>query len=263
MAYVYIHTRLDTNKVFYVGIGSVDKYKRAYTYQGRNNYWKNIVAKVDYKVDIIFDNITWEKACKKEIRIIKLFGRKDLKLGFLVNMTNGGDGILNMKHSDKTKKIISLGLTKRHQLGLMPKRHKGEIIKSSKKVVILNLKSYITYSFGSLVLASIFTNRKPSEIRRTCLEKMRILGDYYIKFGDNFSTEEISHIKSNIGNYKDITDKTDMNIYKRKKIINTQTGEIFSSLTEAAKVNNLSITYLSNQLKGYRINKTTLKYKIT
>ena len=31
MAYVYKHTRLDTNEVFYIGIGSQNKYKRAFS----------------------------------------------------------------------------------------------------------------------------------------------------------------------------------------------------------------------------------------
>ena len=49
-AYVYTHTRLDTNEVFYVGIGTQDNYKRASRSHNRTNYWNNIVKKVDGKL---------------------------------------------------------------------------------------------------------------------------------------------------------------------------------------------------------------------
>ena len=48
-AYVYTHTRLDTNEIFYVGIGTQDNYKRASRVHNRTNYWNNIVKNVDGK----------------------------------------------------------------------------------------------------------------------------------------------------------------------------------------------------------------------
>jgi uncharacterized protein involved in tellurium resistance len=35
-------------------------------------------------------NTIWEEACKKETFFISYYGRKDLGLGSLVNMTDGG-----------------------------------------------------------------------------------------------------------------------------------------------------------------------------
>ena len=106
-AYVYTHTRLDTNEVFYVGIGTQDNYKRASRSHNRTNYWNNIVKKCGWKVDIVFDNLSWEDACKKEIELIKKYGRIDLGTGTLVNLTDGGDGSLGFKHSEKTKLKMS------------------------------------------------------------------------------------------------------------------------------------------------------------
>ena len=108
MAYLYRHIRLDTNKVFYVGIGSDDKYKRAKVKTNRSSYWKNIVNKTDYKIEIIIDDIEYEQACKKEIEFIQLYGRKDKGLGTLVNLTNGGEGTLGIILSDETRKKMSL-----------------------------------------------------------------------------------------------------------------------------------------------------------
>lgn len=106
MAYLYRHIRLDTNEPFYIGIGSDEdgKYERSRASWGRNKIWKRIVNKVSYRVDIIQDNLTWDEACTKEIEFIKLYGRRDLGLGPLVNLTDGGDGLVGYKRSEKLNK---------------------------------------------------------------------------------------------------------------------------------------------------------------
>jgi hypothetical protein len=107
MAFVYQHIRLDNNEVFYIGIAT--KNTRPYTHSGRNKYWKNIVSKYGYKVEILHENISRDNAKKIEIELILKYGRKDLGLGNLVNMTDGGDGCNNVsyevrkKHSDDMK----------------------------------------------------------------------------------------------------------------------------------------------------------------
>jgi hypothetical protein len=103
MAYLYRHIRLDTNEIFYIGIGSdsLGKYKRAYSKYERNKYWQNIVNKTSYEIEIMLDNLTWEEACEKEKEIIKLYGRKDLNEGTLVNMTDGGDGMVGFISKQK------------------------------------------------------------------------------------------------------------------------------------------------------------------
>lgn len=104
MAIVYQHIRLDKNEVFYVGIGEFES--RAYDKIFRTKYWKNI-AKKGYDVEIIFDDLTWEQACQKERELIALYGRKDLGLGSLVNLTDGGQGPKGVVRSEETKKRIS------------------------------------------------------------------------------------------------------------------------------------------------------------
>ena len=98
MAYVYTYTRLDKNEVFYVGIGSDSKYRRAKNISIRSDYFKKIINKSQYRLDIVFDGLTWEEACLKEIELIALYGRKDLKTGPLVNFTNGGEGRLGSQN---------------------------------------------------------------------------------------------------------------------------------------------------------------------
>ena len=103
MAYFYRHIRLDKNEPFYIGIGSDINYQRAYNYQRRTKYWKNITNKTQYKVEILLDNLTWDEACNKEIEFIKLYGRVDLNGGSLVNMTDGGEGQYGRKISEETR----------------------------------------------------------------------------------------------------------------------------------------------------------------
>lgn len=95
MAIVYKHTRLDKNEPFYIGIGKTEK--RAYSKIGRNNRWNKIIKKTNYIIEIIHFDLTWEEACEKEKELIKLYGRKDLGTGTLINMTDGGEGVVGRR----------------------------------------------------------------------------------------------------------------------------------------------------------------------
>ena len=57
-SYIYRHTRLDTNEVFYIGKGTTPKkyinsnnvllkFSRAYQKNGRNKFWLNIINKTN------------------------------------------------------------------------------------------------------------------------------------------------------------------------------------------------------------------------
>jgi len=100
MAYLYRHIRLDKNEVFYIGIANDDTYKRCKIKANRSTYWKNIVNKTSYEVEIILDDLTWEDACLKEKEFIALYGRKDLGKGTLINFTDGGEGTPGIKRSE-------------------------------------------------------------------------------------------------------------------------------------------------------------------
>lgn len=86
---VYRHIRLDKNEPFYIGIGNDED--RAYRKDGRNPLWSNIVQKTEYKVQILFEGLTREEACEKEIELISLYGRINKGDGILANITSGGD----------------------------------------------------------------------------------------------------------------------------------------------------------------------------
>ena len=132
MSYVYRHIRLDKNEPFYIGVGSDNNYCRSKAKTDRNKYWKNIIEKTDYDIEIISDNLTWQKACEKEKEFIALYGRKHINTGCLVNMTDGGEGCygrivsnetkLKISNSNKGKKIPKERIEKT-RLKLIGKRH--------------------------------------------------------------------------------------------------------------------------------------------
>ena len=103
MAYLYRHIRLDKNEPFYIGIGSDVDYVRASSKKNRNIYWERIVNRVEYRIEIILDDLTWEQSCEKEIEFIALYGRADLKKGTLCNLTDGGEGAFGLVVSKETR----------------------------------------------------------------------------------------------------------------------------------------------------------------
>lgn len=102
--YLYRHIRLDTNEVFYIGIGTKSKrdyktvksiYYRAHKIPGHNIVWNHIVAKTNYKVEILLESDDYKFIKKKEKEFIKIYGKKSY-YGSLCNLTDGGDGTVGI-----------------------------------------------------------------------------------------------------------------------------------------------------------------------
>lgn len=108
--YVYSHTRLDKNEIFYIGIGDniSGKYERAYDKRSRNRYWNFITKNSVYNVHIEFLSDSLEEVKTKEIELIKYYGRKDLGLGTLCNLTNGGDGTFGLKPTEEQREKMRI-----------------------------------------------------------------------------------------------------------------------------------------------------------
>lgn len=140
MYYLYRHIRLDKNEVFYIGIGKLAKnakltsieseyYRRAYSKTSRNRYWKNIIKSSDYEVEVLLDSDSRNFIKQKEREFIKLYGRRDLKLGTLVNMTDGGEGkegVINSKITiSKMSESAKKNITKERKIQLLRQLEKN------------------------------------------------------------------------------------------------------------------------------------------
>jgi len=119
--FLYRHVRLDKDEVFYIGVGTkyfekrdgkvgANPYRRAFLKALRNPFWNNIVAKTDYRVEILCESDSYQFIEEKEKEFIKLYGRKELGTGTLCNLTDGGKGQRNVfqrEHSAETKRKMS------------------------------------------------------------------------------------------------------------------------------------------------------------
>jgi hypothetical protein len=100
---LYMHTRKTDGGIFYIGIGDKNRPNQK---SGRNNHWTNTVKKHGRIVTILVEGMTWERACELEKMMIAFYGRSDLKLGPLVNETDGGEGAYGRQMSDKTRETL-------------------------------------------------------------------------------------------------------------------------------------------------------------
>lgn len=181
MAYVYQHIRLDKNEPFYIGVGEdtpneKGKYRRAYNTFHRNNFWKKIKNKTNYKVEILIDDISYTKALEKEIEFIALYGRKNIGKGPLCNLTDGGEGV------------------------------KG-IVKATKKVVQKDFDNNIIKVYDSIASVSKYGYSK-SSVNRCCKGGAKTHLGYVWQYFDNQS-DDLTYNKSSreIKNRKRIIQK--------------------------------------------------------
>lgn len=138
MAYLYRHIRLDKNIPFYIGIGIDSNYYRANSKKSRNDHWNKIANKTDYEVEILFKHDDYNFIKEKEIEFIKLYGRSDLKLGTLCNLTDGGEGCLGLVHSDESKLKMSIPnkgkIISEEQKRKVSEFHKGKVTSKETKL---------------------------------------------------------------------------------------------------------------------------------
>jgi hypothetical protein len=212
MAVVYRHRRLDTNQIFYIGIGKSEK--RAYSNTGRNYHWKNITKITKYSVDIIFTNISWEDACELESFLISEYGRRDLNSGSLVNMTDGGDGSIGRIIKESTKDIW-----KKQRFGKNLKESHRQNIKNnhaSKK------EGFISPLKGRPKESHHFFNKNLTEQHVKNISTSRISG-------------EVSVLEKNPNS---------------KKVINIKTLEIIDCAKTLSKILSIDYQKLCKQLRG-------------
>lgn len=131
--FVYIHKNQDNGEVFYVGQGSKHRgrMERAHSKKSRSKWWNNYVNKYGPPlVVIVASNLTKEDADRLEMSLIKLYGRKDLNEGALVNLTDGGDG--NGKRSIEYCKEHSLRMRGENH-PMWGRKHTAEWIENNSK----------------------------------------------------------------------------------------------------------------------------------
>ena len=133
---VYKHTS-PSNKV-YIGITQQRIYKRFQNGMGykHNKYFNKAIQKHgwnNFKHEILFDNLTKEEACKKEIELIAQYKSNQREFGY--NLSSGGE--FNIPSEDGIKNLIKINTGK--QLSQQTKdkisqTQKGRIISKETRI---------------------------------------------------------------------------------------------------------------------------------
>jgi hypothetical protein len=220
---IYRHLK-PCGEVFYIGIGK--DLKRPYNKTSRSKYWKKVVDKYGYEVQILKFNLLKEEACELEKLLISWYGRKDMGEGLLINMTDGGDGTL--RKSEETRRKISEAQkgSKNHAFGLNGEKNPNFGNKWSdeqkEKARVRSLEYFKTHE-------ATFKGRTHSEESRR-------------KISDNANKP------------------CNCDHYFSKEVINLQTGVVHCSSAEASDTYGFKRSTLKSMLNGANPNRTDLRY---
>lgn len=262
MYYVYRHIRLDTNEVFYVGRGKekirngkvykCDEYYRAFDKSNRNIFWNNIANKTEYRVDIIYECDNEFDVCKKEIEFIKLYGRRDLKQGTLVNLTNGGEKesgkIITEEHRKKLSESSKGRVKSVYTRKKLSESLKGRVFSEEHKRKLSISKTGFRHSEEAKLKMSIAKKGKKRSDSFRELQRKNQTGRVY----SDESKKKMSESKK--GRY---------NMYNHpsaKKVVDRKNGIIYNSLKLMCHENNLNYDTMRSRLCGRLKNNTTFMY---
>ena len=227
MSILYRHIRIDKNEPFYIGIGINEK--RAYSKYGRNAFWKNIVAKTDYEVEILLESDDYEFIKQKEIEFIALYGRRDLEKGTLVNLTDGGDGMLgNMPSIETREKLSSL------KIGT-------KLSGNTKNKISDSIKNTDSFGVRGLKISNSLKNYYKNNKKVHSVETKNKISD------------------SSLGKKLSEETKQKMSDSKGTNVVCILTGLEWNSISNCAKYNNLNYNTLKNKLNGSRKNNTSFR----
>lgn len=160
---------------FYVGKGRGKRIKQHYNPgELSRNTLKNTKIKAIINSNLkpieiyLYENSTESESLEREIELINLIGRLDIKTGILTNMTTGGDGVSGYIATDELKSIRSKNGSgnKNHFYG---QKHKEDTFKFiSRQVYQMDLNNNIISEFKSIADAARQTTSNDNHIRDCC-----------------------------------------------------------------------------------------------
>jgi len=242
---------LDKNIPFYIGIGTKflnakkyeTEYKRAHDKSmSRNRFWKSVVNKTDYLIEILFESENYDKILIKEQEFIKLYGRSNNGTGILTNLTDGGEGTFGLVVSDKTKELLRQNSGQRGNTG-----YKSHL---SKEIFIYDLLGNFVKSVGSMTCL-----KREYDINIACVLNclngtMRQTKGFMLF--DSFKGQRIEPLSNPVKKW---------NIKRTVIISNGDEILKFDSVTNVAKFLNVDISTISKACrKSFKVKGFICKY---
>jgi hypothetical protein len=208
--YVYLHIKEDDGTVFYVGKGTKLRWCVSHS---RTLHWKNTAKKHGVVCHIVAHNLTVEESLILEKKLIASYGRQDQKTGCLVNLTDGGDGVVNYVWTEEhRKKISEAGMGRKHTeefKQMVSRIHKGKVLSAETKEKIslsakgrwtpaqaearakrngidIRSRAVICLNTGEVFQSVGHTakqfNLDPSSVSKVCRGKQKSVKGYYFKY---------------------------------------------------------------------------------
>lgn len=226
--YVYRHLK-PNGEVFYVGIGTGREFRRAKEKSRRSLFWKKVVSKYGYEIQILKQNLSWTEACEIEIALISWYGRKDKGLGTLVNMTDGGEGTVGVLFSEERLYKMSSSV-----------KGKNIGIKCSLSKKVIDTSTKIIYDCA----------REASEV-------CGINYQYFSKMLQNKNKNKTCfvYLENYVG---EISSPTSVKTNGGISVLDLKNNKIYKSISEAARDNSMNSETLRYMLNGKKQNKTNL-----
>lgn len=254
MYYLYQHIRKDTNEVFYVGIGTLsnkkNKYSRAYNKCNRSEFWKKIITKYGYNIEIVLESNDRDFICQKEIEYISKYGRRDLGTGPLVNFTTGGDANynvskerINLRIENNKEKIPNKELSEKRRLRMLGNKLALNVDnKISKEVFVYYANTgeyYRSYKSITICHKELIKSKCPTRLKLVLKDHGTYKGFmfFYEYKGKTINPKEIKVSK------------------KKKKVICLNDNMVFESIRDAAKHINGCASAIRNSIvndKNYK-----------
>jgi hypothetical protein len=201
----------------------------------------------------LLENLENEEALQKEIEFIKLIGRRDLKLGPLVNQTDGGDGRSNIIVSKETREKIREGNIKSNQIRkiLGTDKHTPEVIDHLRKINQGENNPF-------------FGKRHTEEVKEE--QSLRVAGTSHPMWGKKHNDITIEKIKKKINSYVDKEKIIKLSKERNSKSVIQFTlgGEFiqeFSSIKEASQTTGCSESIIGKCCRGYIKNPRSFIFK--
>lgn len=257
--YLYRHIRKDKNEPFYIGIGTCYHpeanswhtfYTRAFTTIKRSNFWNYVNNKTEHEVEIIMESKDRGFIEQKEIEFIKLYGRRDLGTGTLVNLTDGGEkGETRVKTKEQIEKHRKSVIGHKNYL-----YNNRMCINTRKKISEAHKNRGMPENWGEHCKGS-----KNPRARKTI---NTYTGITYGTFKEACEAKGIKveyaqkRVKKD-GEYKGLK-YVDNNFHNKKKVLHINSGIEYESLAEGCRQQNESYNH---QIVLIKKNKSNKKFK--